>query len=296
MNKPLSYSDMTHIIIGCGDVGQRLALHLQQQSKSVLGVVQSDSSLQKLQAMQIPAEQLDLDTFSELSLDITGKPVFYFAPPVSSGAEDSRMVNFLSVLKSHQQIPAKIVYISTTGVYGDCQGRWINEDEALKPLADRAKRRLHAELQLKAFAGESNCQLVILRVAGIYGPGKLPLARLSQQQPVIRPEESPFTNRIHIDDLVNICAIAMQHAKDGSLYNVSDGQPGTMADYFTRIALRANLPVPPQISLEDGKHKLSAGMMSYMRESRRLDNSRLLQDLSIELAYPDLDSGLDSCF
>ena len=236
-------------------------------------------------------------TDNNLSLpELHNKAVFYFVPPPATGVMDVYLQHFVEALKASEQVPWKIVYISTTGVYGDCEGRWIDENEPLKPDADRAKRRLDAEKQLQHYANESGCQLVILRVAGIYGPGKLPLSRLEKQLPVVRPEESPFTNRIHADDLVSICLAAMQKGENGSIFNVSDGQPGKMADYFTRIANKAGLPEPPLISLAEASEQLSAGMMSYMRESRRLDNRLLLTKLGIELAYPDLETGLEHCF
>ena len=113
---------------------------------------------------------------------------------------------------------------------------------------------------------------------------------------MVRSEEAPFTNRIHIDDLVQASIAAMERGSDGEVYNISDGQPGTMTEYFNRIAYLAGLPRPPQISLAEGDDQLSSGMMSYMRESRRLDNRKMVQELGVKLRYPDLESGLGSCF
>jgi len=112
---------------------------------------------------------------------------------------------------------------------------------------------------------------------------------------LIRPEEAPWTNRIHVDDLVRVCVAAMKKGRDGEVYNVSDGSPGTMTDYFNRIADMADLPRPPLISMGEGDQKLSPGMMSYMRESRRLDNRKMLKELDLELRYPNLKDGLAAC-
>ncbi len=296
MNKPVAFNDLNYVVFGCGDIGSRVAVKLSAAGQQVICQSRSDTAFSRLQQLGLDGIRLDLSSAGLQLPDLNNKAVFYFIPPSPTGDKDALMENFISTLTAGAQVPHSIVYISTTGVYGDCAGRWINEDEPLKPQADRAKRRLHAEQQLQAFAADSGCRLIILRVAGIYGPDKLPLARLAQQQPVIKASESPYTNRIHADDLVNICITAMQTAENGSVYNVSDGQPGTMADYFTQIAKLAGLPIPEQISLSQGEQQLSAGMMSYMRESRRLDNSRLLDELDITLQFPTLEQGLENCF
>jgi nucleoside-diphosphate-sugar epimerase len=132
-------------------------------------------------------------------------------------------------------------------------------------------------------------------VAGIYGPGKLPLARLRRGEPTVRESEAPYTNRIHIDDLVRVCLAALARGGDGEVYNVSDGVPGNMTDYFNQVADWAGLPRPPQIPLAEATDRLSAGMLSYLQESRRLDSGKLRRELGVALRYPDLASGLAAC-
>ncbi len=166
----------------------------------------------------------------------------------------------------------------------------------MNPQADRARRRLDAEQALGAWSRGNGAQLVILRVAGIYGPGKLPLERLRQGLPVVRDAESPFTNRIHIRDLVQVCAAAMDRGVSGRVYHACDGHPGTMAEYFRRLAELAGLPSPPEISLDEAPQRLSPGMLSYMQESRRLSNRRITEELGVRLRYPSLESGLRACF
>jgi nucleoside-diphosphate-sugar epimerase len=136
---------------------------------------------------------------------------------------------------------------------------------------------------------------VILRVAGIYGPGRLPLERIRKGLPLVREEDAPYSNRIHADDLVAVCIAAMKHGPAGSVYNVCDGHPSTMTDYFFRVADEAGLTRPPVISLEDAQGTLSPGMMSYMRESRRLSNRRMLEELGVRLRFPSLEEGLRNC-
>jgi nucleoside-diphosphate-sugar epimerase len=153
-------------------------------------------------------------------------------------------------------------------------------------------RRWDAECQLQAWRQQTGGQAVILRVAGIYGPGKLPIARLQRGEPMIREADAPWTNRIHIDDLVTACLAAMARGGDGEVYNACDGQPGNMADYFARVADAVGLPRPPEISREEAGQALSPGMLSYLGESRRLSNRKLVQELGVVLRYPTLAEGL----
>ena len=138
--------------------------------------------------------------------------------------------------------------------------------------------------------------IVILRVPGIYGRGYLPEARLRAGEPVLREEESPFSNRIHADDLARACFIAGHHANPGIIYNISDGHPTTMTDFFYRVADVLGIPRPPAITLEQARHQLGEGMLSYLAESKRIDNRRLREELGVALMYPDLAAGLPSCF
>ena len=142
-----------------------------------------------------------------------------------------------------------------------------------------------------AWAGDD-----LFRVAGIYGPGRLPLERIRTGLPLVRPEDAPWSNRIHADDLVAACIAAMARGSDGTVYNVCDGAPSTMTDYFFQVAAAAGLPRPPVVPLAEAEGRLSDGMLSYMRESRRLSNRRLVENLGVELRYPNVTQGLRSCF
>jgi nucleoside-diphosphate-sugar epimerase len=189
--------------------------------------------------------------------------------------------------------PALFVLISTTGVYGDCGADWVDETRQPKPMVDRALRRLDAEQQLVSWCEKTGTRYVILRVPGIYGPGKLPLERLRAGKPVLKVSESPWSNRIHVDDLVQACTRCLDYTGENSVFNVSDGHPSTMTDYFNAVAKRFNIPQPPQITLEECRQQFSANMMSYLTESKRIDNTRMLEQLGVELRYPDLEQGLE---
>jgi nucleoside-diphosphate-sugar epimerase len=220
--------------------------------------------------------------------------VFYLAPPPEGGDTDPRLARALGALRP-VGLPLRLVYISTTGVYGDCGGAWVDETRPASPTADRALRRLDAERRLQAWSLESGAEIVILRVAGIYGPDRLPLGRIRQGLPVVRAEEAPFTNRIHEDDLVQVCAAAMERPVAGEVFNVSDGRPGTMAEYFDAVADLAGLRRPPKIAMAEAAARLSPGMLSYMQESRRLRNDKMLERLGVVLRYPTLEQGLAAC-
>lgn len=279
------------LILGCGDVGRRLARHYLAQGQRVLGVVRSEASRRALLEQDIPAVALDLAMADLCTLPLVGRRVFHLAPPPGQGIED-RVTRRLVAASARQGAPQRLVYISTSGVYGDCAGAWVDETWPVRPNADRSRRRWDAERHLREWRRDAASSLVILRVAGIYGPGRLPLDRIRRSLPLVRESEAPFSNRIHVDDLVQACIAAMERGVDGEVYNVCDGHPSTMTDYFFQVADAAGLPRPPVIAISEMDGQMSAGMQSYMSESRRLSNRKLCDELGVELAYPTLQAGL----
>jgi nucleoside-diphosphate-sugar epimerase len=288
--------DKAVLIVGCGDVGRRVAALLRSQGRSPTCVVRSSESRDALLAAGFDACCIDLDG-GETGVGWSSgySEIYYFAPPPPVGETDPRMTAFLQGLSSDDP-PRRIVYISTSAVYGDCRGEWITEAQPLNPATARGRRRLDAEYQLMAWCGEAGCEWTLLRVPGIYGPGKLPLERLRQGLPVLREADSPYTNRIHVDDLAAVCVAAMSSRSCNTVYNVSDGHPSNMTDYFFRVADAAGLPRPREVSREEAQRVLSPGMLSFLNDSRRMDNTRMVEELGITLQYPDLDAGLASCF
>ena len=282
------------LIVGCGDVGRKIASAAHADLQPVSCLVRSAASAAALQARGLHAIAVDLDHEGPpLDDDRDQAEIYYFAPPPPTGDSDPRMQRFLHALPSGRR--HRIVYISTSGVYGNCAGAWVDETRPPNPQVDRARRRYSAEQQLSAWRADGGGEVVILRVAGIYGPGKLPLERLRKGLPMIAADEAPWTNRIHIDDLVQVCAAAMARGCDGEVYNVADGNPGNMRDYFDRVADLAGLPRAPLIKLAEAEGRLSAGLMSYLGESRRLDNRKMREELGVTLRYPTLGEGLAAC-
>lgn len=279
-------------IVGCGYIGKRLARKLLDKQIPVKGLVSSEASLSECGQVDIACEIIDLDHLQQ-AIDLTNHRLIYLAPPPRAGKKDTRIGNFLNATEACP--PEKFVYISTTGVYGNCNGSWIDETMPLNPAADRAFRRVDAEQQVQQYCQRHAIPLIILRVAGIYGPGKLPLARIESGQPIVNQQDSPFTNRIHADDLVNICEQALMKLDLAGTYNVTDGHPSTMYEYFNSVARIMKLPPPPAISLQDAQDQLSEAMLSYMAESRRISNQQLLHDFQLVLQYPTLQAGLTQC-
>lgn len=277
-------------IIGCGDIGLRLArLHI-SSGENITGVVRTKKSLQKCKQAGIDAIAADLDT-DDFRIDgnLNDALVYYFAPPPTQGTDDPRIERFLAATGNAIK---RIVLISTTGVYGNQHGAWVDETTPPEPVTDRARRRLHAELAVKKWAEKHRREYIVLRVPGIYAQDRLPLQRLKKGLPIIRESEAPWTNRIHAEDLVHICKTAMVSERKNTIYNVSDGTPGTMTDYFNQVADFAGLPRPPQITLERARRELSQGMLSYLSESRRISNRKMRDELGIVLQYPNLSAGL----
>lgn len=279
------------LIIGCGDTGRRLAAAYRNEGRQVTGVVRSEGSVRALTAVGIRPIRCDLDAGDLPSLPSGGTRVFYFAPPVDVGADDVRIERLLEHLEL-TGLPARFLYMSTTGVYGDCEGRWIDESEPLKPSTYRAQRRISAEQAVQRWCADHGIEWEILRVPAIYGPGRLLTERLKSGMPTVRPEECSYTNRIHIDDLVTVCHDVMARAPAGSIYNVSDGNPSTITDYLFLLADLTGSPKPPLISMQEAERMLSPSIMSFMKESKRIKNEKLLQETGIVLRHPDLQSGL----
>ncbi len=279
-------------IVGCGDIGRRTAALWQARGADVAALARSDASTRQLQQLGITPVTGDLDRPVSLQhLPLTSALLYYFAPPPAHDDTDRRMRAMVSAMTNGAR-PDKIVYISTTGVYGDNHGAWVTEDTPLQPKAARSKRRVDAESVLRAFGQEHGVPVIILRVPGIYGPGRLPIEAIKTRRPVLDENESGYTNRIHAEDLARVCVVAAERGRADTVYNVSDGHPSSMTGYFNLLADALGEPRPPVVSRAEAQRVLSAGMLSYLDESRRVDNRRMREELGVELLYPTLEAGL----
>ena len=286
--------NVKRMIIGCGYVGYRLAQAEQAQGYEVEAFVTSKEKSQQLRAKGLACSVLNLDQVdNENTLNSNNAVIHYHVPPPSQGSEDLRMRHFIQLL-DRSATPKRIVLISTTGVYGNTHGEWVNEDSPTHPGTDRAKRRLDAEQTLSKWCDEKQIELVILRVPGIYGPGRTPEARLNK--PVINKAEAPYSNRIHVDDLVAACIRAAIIPEPLRIYNTVDDQPSTMTDYFNAVADHAGMARPTTITMAEAQACMSPAMLSYLGESRRIGNQLMREHLGVKLRYPNLRAGLAHCF
>ncbi|MFT4046373.1 MAG: NAD-dependent epimerase/dehydratase family protein [Solimonas sp.] len=277
------------LIAGCGDIGGRVAAQLRDFGREVTAIVRDRQKAEALRARGIGVREEDLDA----PRDAGDWPLlFWFAPPSTRDAGDARLRGWLAAQRGRI---ARIVYISTPAVYGDCGGRWISEDAPIAPRSERGRRRADAEAALQDWQAGGRGDVVVLRVPGIYGPGRLPVERLRKALPVVRADESPYTNRIHADDLATAALHAAAYGRPGRAYHVSDGTPTTMADYFIGSARLLGLPEPPQVGYEEARRLLTPAMWSFMEESKRLRVDRLRDELRFTPRYPDLRTGLPSC-
>ena len=274
------------LIVGCGDVGMRLlSLPLLQARFRVFAVTSSPERCAALRAAGAIPIVADLDRPASLArLARLAHTVVHLAPPQSTGETDRRTRNLAAILPDH----ATLVYISTTGVYGDCKGAAFDETRAVAPANQRAKRRVDAEQVLRAWARRAGGRLAILRAPGIYATDRLPLERLHRGTPALAASEDVFTNHIHADDLARMVAAAIFHARPLRIYHAVDDTELTMGAYFDLVADAFAMPRPPRLPRAELAQQVSPMLLSFMSESRRLLNTRLKQELGLRLRYPDV--------
>ena len=235
---------------------------------------------------------LDLDQPESLSSIEPVDAVLHSAPPPQAGVGDSRTANLLAALEGKRILPTRFVYISTSGVYGDCGGALVDETRAVNPQSARAKRRVDAEERLALWCMRHGVALVVLRAPGIYAADRLPLERLRAGTPVLRTQDDVYTNHIHAGDLAAVCARALEDNASAGIYNASDDTQLKMGEWFDLVADRAGLPRPPRIPRSEATQRIPPEMLSFMGESRRLDNRRLKLVLGVRLRYPTVHEGL----
>ena len=280
------------LIVGCGDIGLRAAKRLHGRYR-ILGLAKGADHAARLRSHDIIPLIGDLDSPASLRrLAGVAQYVLHFCPPTQDGERDLRTQNLLAALSRGKSLPRRLVYISTSGVYGNCEGAVVPETRTVAPASERAKRRLDAETKLRAWGKHNYVAVAILRAPGIYARDRLPLERLRNRTPVLEDSDDVYTNHIHADDLANIAVAALERARAGRIYNACDHSRLRMAEYFDLIARAFSLPPPPRISLSDAEARLSPRMLSFMTESRQLTNDRILRELKAKLAYPTVSSAL----
>lgn len=302
------------LIIGCGDVGMRLsplARARQRVYGRIYALTRDPAHCATLRALGVTPIMGDLDRPHTLSA-IAGiaHDVVHLAPPPAQGLTDTRTAHLIAALgknagngKSNGKnngkgefgrgtLPQHFVYISTSGVYGDCGGDVVPETRPAQPQTARAQRRVDAERRLRAWGARSGVRVSILRVPGIYAADRLPLARLERGTPALRDEDDSYVNHVHADDLARLVIAALHHASPGRAYNAVDDLPQKMGEYFDLVADRHGLSRPPRIARSDAARLISENLLSFMSESRRLTNQRIKRELRFRLRYPSVHTGI----
>jgi nucleoside-diphosphate-sugar epimerase len=291
---PARFRRQRILIVGCGDIGTRVAHGLVARAR-VLALTSSASRLPDLRSQGVVPLLGNLDRARTLSrLAGLAQRVVYLAPPPSQGWGDPRVLALLRALR-RRTAPLQMVYGSTSGVYGDCGGDWVDETRAPNAGTPRATRRVDAEHQVRFFGRSAGVRAQILRIPGIYAPdreGGTPLERLHRGTPVLRAEDDVYTNHIHSDDLARACIASLWKGRPQRIYNVSDDTQLKMGDYFDLAADLYDLPRPPRVARDSAQQQLPVMLLSFMSESRRLANRRLKLELGLRLRYPTVVEGL----
>ena len=288
------------LLVGCGDIALRAAPLLRVHYQ-LLGLCRRPENYDKLRLCGITPIFGDLDNPKSLNrLAGIAYAVLHLAPPPNHGKRDLRTTNLLVALTKRSTIkeiilPQRFIYISTSGVYGDCNGALIDETYPINPQTERSLRRADAEIQIRNWGLRNRVRVSILRVPGIYAADRLPLVRLRESAPMLLPDEDCFTNCIHADDLVRIIFAALHHAKPGRIYHACDDSRLKMGEYFDLIADRFGIPRPPRVARANANEHISVGMLSYIEESRQLMNIRIKNELHVNLRYPTVAEGITAC-
>jgi nucleoside-diphosphate-sugar epimerase len=282
------------LIVGCGDVGVRVARELGSRVR-LLALTSSPARVAELRALGITPLLGDLDKAASIKrLSGLASRVVHLAPPPGLGRQDPRTQALLRALRQRACVRS-LVYGSTSGVYGDCQGDVVTESRAVNPETIRAQRRIDAEDRVRHFGRTTGVRMSVLRIPGIYAPdrvGGTPRERLLKGTPVLQEQDDVFTNHIHADDLARACVAALWHAKSGRVYNVNDDTQLKMGDYFDLAADLYGLPKPPRLPRALAQEQLPVMQLSFMSESRRMDNARMKSELRLSLRYPSVLDGL----
>lgn len=200
---------------------------------------------------------------------------------------DPVLMRYGDQLAQNAQRYSWVGYLSTTGVYGDRNGDWVDETSSLDPATERGKRRVAAEA---SWRGIENLPLHIFRLAGIYGPSRGPFAKVRNgtAQRIIKPGQ--VFSRIHVDDIAQAVVASILHPNPGAVYNLCDDDPAPPQDVIAHAATLLGLPLPPEVAFDTAV--LSPMARSFYSESKRVSNARMKNELGIQLKHPDYKSGL----
>lgn len=277
----------TLLIAGFGDVAARLVQQYAGQARFI-GLIRRPERVAELRALGVTPHVGDLDDPASLRRLPRVDGVLHLAPPPGEGTTDPRTTHLLHALSRHGR-PGALVYISTSGVYGDCGGNWVSETREVAPVNGRAVRRVDAERQLRRWGEKLGVQISILRAPGIYAADRLPLERIKRGTPALVASDDSYTNHIHADDLARLAWAALFRGRSQRIYHAVDAHPLKMGDWFDSCADAFGLPRPPRVNRGEAEKVLSEALLSFLRESRQLSNTRTTRELRLKYRYPSSD-------
>ncbi len=279
------------LLVGCGDIALRLADKLKGKYR-IFGLSRSADSLSKIRDRGLVPILGDLDDRHSLhKISGISSDIVHLAPPSPTKTSDRRTRNLLTALQSARILPQRLIYISTSGVYGDAKGDIVSEVTRVNPQTLRAKRRLDSERLVRSFGKNTGVKVSILRVSGIYSKDRLPKKRLAEGIPMINTKQDTFSNHIHVQDLVNTIAASLRKGDSGRCYNVSDNSCLKVGEYYDLVANFLGLKKPRRVTYEQARAEIPASVFSFIKESRILDNRRLRDELLRELSFPTVSDG-----
>lgn len=233
------------------------------------------------------------------AFDLDGEPeppqletpyrLLYLVPPSRTSLEDVRLERLPKLL---EPAPERLVYISTSGVYGNHDGAEVDETTPVNPETDRARRRVSAERLAREYGQSRGCDVVILRVPGIYGPGRLGVERIRDSVPVLREQDTGPGNRIHVEDLVTCCMAALSPDTPAGTYNVGDGDTRSSTWFSREVARQAGLDAPPEISMQQAENEFSPMRLSFLRERRLVNVQKMRDVLGVTPKYANAEDGI----
>jgi nucleoside-diphosphate-sugar epimerase len=280
------------LIIGCGDVAMRMLPFVRDRYR-IYALSHSPDRFARMRESGVVPILGDLDRAATLApLAGLATDVVHTAPPQPRGKRDLRTARLIAALAKGESLPQQLVYISTSGVYGDCAGEYVDETRPVRPHTERALRRVDAERQLRQWGARAGVRVSILRAPGIYAADRLPVERLAKGTPALREADDAYVNHVHADDLARMIVAALHRATPNRSYNAVDDVPQKMGEYFDLVADTFGLPRPPRVARADAAVFIPGPLLTFMNESRRLSNERIKAELRFRLHYPTVRDGI----
>ena len=277
----------TKLIVGVGYLGTRLARLWLEESPALFGTTRQTKRAEQFRAEGITPVLWDVleggEPLPEVDTIVYAVGYDRALPASKQASKHDVYVEGLRRTLARLPAPRRFIYVSSTGVYGDHSGDWINESTPPAPLDTGGEACLAAENVLREFAAKHHWDAVILRFAGIYGPGRvIGVDRLRSGEPVAGNPDG-WLNLIHVEDGARVVNAARHHATPGETYLVSDGNPVLRRDFYSYLAQQAGAPAPT--------FDLSAA--SRHRGDRRVSNQKMMAELAPVLAFPTYREGID---